>query len=404
MLRIALIGVSGYGRQHLKQIEDQVERGHARLTAATIINREVEVETTERLEAAGCRVYRFHEEMFAAEKRKIDLCCIPTGIHWHTRMAVAALEAGAHVYVEKPLAATIDDVSRIQEAQAKTGRVVAVGFQDLHAPETHAVKKWILDGRLGEIRGFRCYGLWPRSVDYYHRNTWAGRLRDGAEWVLDSPVNNALAHFLNLMLFLAGDTAETTAEPASIRAELYRAKHIESFDTAAMEVTTRNGRMIRFYVTHSCQEQGGPEIAIDGTQGSVLWRIRGNPVLRENGGAEETVAGTGWDEMRTMLMDDIVQRCKGEDRFVCTPEIARAHTLCVNALHARIPIHDVIDRHCKTHHRDGSDARSIVGVEEVIRNAYQAGRLLHDEAIPWTRPAGETGDLADFTRFTSCYS
>ena len=57
---------------------------------------------------------------------------------------------------------------------------------------------------------------WPRGASYYARNNWAGRLRVGSAWVLDSPVNNAFAHFLMLALFWAGDTPTAASPPESL--------------------------------------------------------------------------------------------------------------------------------------------------------------------------------------------
>src|SRR5690606_33552608 len=114
-------------------------------------------------------------------------------------------------------------------------------------------------------------GQWPRSSAYYSRNAWAGRVRLAGEWVLDSPVSNAFAHFLMLALFWAGRTAEAAAEPTEIDAELYRAGSIESFDTASLRLQTGEGVEILFYGSHAGQEEVVPQVKLIGDAGTITW-------------------------------------------------------------------------------------------------------------------------------------
>ena len=73
----------------------------------------------------------FHE---ALARLKPDLVCVSTYSDSHADYAVAALEAGAHVFVEKPLATTVADAERVAEAAARTGRKVVVGYILRHHP------------------------------------------------------------------------------------------------------------------------------------------------------------------------------------------------------------------------------------------------------------------------------
>jgi predicted dehydrogenase len=73
----------------------------------------------------------FHE---ALHRLRPDLVCIATYSDTHADYAVAALEAGAHVFVEKPLATTVADAERVAEAARRTGRKVVVGYILRHHP------------------------------------------------------------------------------------------------------------------------------------------------------------------------------------------------------------------------------------------------------------------------------
>jgi predicted dehydrogenase len=73
----------------------------------------------------------FHE---ALERLKPDLACIATYTDSHADYAVAAMNAGAHVFVEKPLAMTVADAERVVRTAAETGRKVVVGYILRHHP------------------------------------------------------------------------------------------------------------------------------------------------------------------------------------------------------------------------------------------------------------------------------
>jgi predicted dehydrogenase len=70
----------------------------------------------------------------ALARLKPDLVCIATYTDSHADYAVAAMEAGAHVFVEKPLATTVADAQRVADCAARTGRKVVVGYILRHHP------------------------------------------------------------------------------------------------------------------------------------------------------------------------------------------------------------------------------------------------------------------------------
>ena len=286
--RVALIGVSGYGRIYYELVQAAQARGEVNLTAVVIINPSEEPAIESQLQAAGCRIYRDYAEMLRAESGRLDLCLIPTGIPWHARMTIAALKAGAHVLVEKPLAGSLAEVAAIRVAEQTTGRFVAVGFQDLYSPVNRWLKQQLCAGVVGKLRAVRFIGLWPRPAAYFTRNPWAGRLHAQGTQVLDSPLNNAFAHFVNLSLYFAGAQPDTAASVRIESAELLRANAIESFDTSVVKAISPEGVAFWFGATHTCQEIRNPEIYLEGTHGRVEWKHERSCVLfHADGGREE---------------------------------------------------------------------------------------------------------------------
>ncbi len=76
---------------------------------------------------SGCADYRDFRDLLA--RPDIDAVCIGTPDHWHAVLAIAAMQAGKDVYVEKPLTRTVVEGQRVVEAAATYGRVLQTGLQ-----------------------------------------------------------------------------------------------------------------------------------------------------------------------------------------------------------------------------------------------------------------------------------
>jgi predicted dehydrogenase len=99
------------------------------------------------------KVYRDHRELLAAPG--IDAVYIGTPDHLHKVHAIAALEAGKDVYIEKPLTYTVDDGLEIIAAVKKSGRILQVGSQNISTPVQIKAREIIKSGRLGQITMIR---------------------------------------------------------------------------------------------------------------------------------------------------------------------------------------------------------------------------------------------------------
>ena len=331
--RVALIGVSGYARIYLDLARAARDRGEIDLCAVVIINPHEEAATEAELRQHGSAVYRDYEAMLRRESGRLDLCLIPTGIPWHARMTLAALAAGAHVLVEKPLAGSLAEVAAIRAAEAATGRFVAVGFQDIYSPVNRWLKQELCNGAIGRLHTVRFIGLWPRPAAYFTRNPWAGRLHADGTQVLDSPLNNAFAHFVNLSLYLAGPTPAAGASVTIESAELLRAHAIESFDTSVVRARSPEGISFWFGATHTCHELREPEIYLEGSAGRVEWKHERNCLLiRADGRTVEHVLPDSVANRQSMFAA-VLAKLRAPDTIVCTTALAERHTAFVEAVH-----------------------------------------------------------------------
>jgi predicted dehydrogenase len=369
--RIAIIGVSGYGSIHLQLARESRERGEIRITAATIINAAEEAATVAELRGHGSEIFADYREMFRQHAGRIDLCLIPTGIHWHARMTIAALEAGANVLVEKPLASSLAEVEEIRRVEQRTGRFVAVGFQDLYEPGTRWLKDELQRGVIGDIWSVRFLGVWPRPRRYFTRNNWAGRLQVDGVPVMDSPLNNAFAHFVMLSLFFVG--ADTPAIAPTIEGvELLRAHAIESFDTAVVRLRTARGVRLWFGASHACRETVEPEIVITGRHGEACWRYESEAWWRATNG--DTIRHTVLDitGARRAMFRTTLQRLRDPAAPICTSELAGRHTALIESIHRVAHIGTVPAEEISWSgvNGEGMQVPEIKGMGEALRRSY----------------------------------
>jgi predicted dehydrogenase len=111
------------------------------------------------------------QEMVESEEIQALVLCTPN--HLHEEQAVAALEAGKHVLVERPMAFTPDGVERILDAARAADRTVAVGMSHRFRPDTAALRSFVAGGELGRIYAVR--GAWLNRKIPLARTTWRQR-------------------------------------------------------------------------------------------------------------------------------------------------------------------------------------------------------------------------------------
>ena len=143
-LRVAVIGAGYWGPNLVRNLSEAP--GAAPVAVADL--------SPERLEAIrkrfpAVRTTTNHREIL--EDRAVDAVCIATPVGTHRALAEEALAAGKHVFVEKPLAATVSDGEAIVRAAERAGKTLMVGHTFVYNPAVVAVKR-ILDGKgIGRI-------------------------------------------------------------------------------------------------------------------------------------------------------------------------------------------------------------------------------------------------------------
>jgi predicted dehydrogenase len=159
-LRIACIGAGGRGENNLHAVAGE------EITALCDVDFARAAESFRQF--PGAARYRDYRQMFDEMADRIDAVVISTPDHTHFPAAMRALEAGKHIYVEKPLTHTIAEARLLRDAARRAGVVTQMGNHG-HANEgTRLVKEWIDAGVLGkvtEVQAWTNRPTWPQGID-----------------------------------------------------------------------------------------------------------------------------------------------------------------------------------------------------------------------------------------------
>ena len=183
-IHVAVIGL-GMGRYHLETLKKNL---HAEVTAVCDIRRELAETTAKQYQVE--RVYTDTNELLA--NKAIDAVIVALPVYLHHPVTLAALAAGKHVLVEKPMAESTAKAQEMLEAAAKQGLVLTINHNQRFDPVTIFLKDYIAQGQLGNVHFARCiwtrpYGVMPgpeRSW-FYEKEKGGGVLFDLGTHLLD---------------------------------------------------------------------------------------------------------------------------------------------------------------------------------------------------------------------------
>ncbi|MGI9474003.1 MAG: Gfo/Idh/MocA family protein [Rubripirellula sp.] len=153
-LRIGFIGPGGRGfGAHVKRLTKlQVEGEPIELVAVCDVYSEHRDRAANHIEKETGKAPSKHEdylEMFA--KADLDAVCIGTPDHWHAKQAIDSLNAGLHVYCEKPMTKTVEEAVEVMRTWQKSGKVMQVGVQSTSLPVWNQVNEMLTEGQLGKV-------------------------------------------------------------------------------------------------------------------------------------------------------------------------------------------------------------------------------------------------------------
>jgi UDP-N-acetyl-2-amino-2-deoxyglucuronate dehydrogenase len=207
------------------------------------------------------KAYDSVEAMLADPEIDIVTIGTPSGAHFDP--AMAAIEAGKHVIIEKPLEVTIERIDQMIGAAAAKGVTLAAVLNRRFHPGMDAFKKAADSGRFGKLTSASAYVKWHRDQAYYDSAAWRGT------WALDGggALMNQSIHTIDALLYLAGSVKSVQANTACLAHT-----NIEVEDIAVAIVEFESGaRGVIEGSTCTWSKDGHPaRVQLAGTEGSVF--------------------------------------------------------------------------------------------------------------------------------------
>ena len=205
----------------------------------------------------GAHLYLDLHEMLKNEPVDIVIVCTPSG--FHARDAIAAIQAGKHVVVEKPMALTLADIDQMLAVQTQTGMKLSVISQHRFDPAAQRVHALADAGQFGQVSLGIAHVPWWRSQAYYDKADWRGTER------LDGGVlMNQAIHAIDLLQWFLGPVIRVVGYSGTLSHD------VETEDTAVASLEVESGALAAVTATTGAYPGLGVHIEVLGSRGSAV--------------------------------------------------------------------------------------------------------------------------------------
>lgn len=168
------------------------------------------------------------------EDKDIDLIVVATPHNTHAKFTVEALDAGKHVYVEKPLAITMEQLDDIKAAYERNNQHVFVGFNRRHSPFAKFIKENMSTDK------YPCIIQYTVNAGYIPKEHWTQDPEVGGGRIIGEA-----CHFIDLAVFLTGSLPESVNTAAIVGST----DHYSSSDNVSINLTFKNGSVANIIYT-----------------------------------------------------------------------------------------------------------------------------------------------------------
>lgn len=255
---VVILGCGAIGETHVRALDD-LPRARLVGISSRRLDRARAVAGRER-----CLGVADPQELLS--RHDVHLAIVASSSGSHAELARAALRAGKHVLVEKPMAMTVTQAAGLCVEARAAGRLLSVVSQRRFEPQHRALRDAVAGGALGELLLIEAACPYFRSQEYYQSGDWRGtRGADGGALM------NQGIHAVDLMLWLAGPVTRVHALTAT------RTHKIEMEDVAVVQAKFASGAFGQIWASTSVVPGFQPTLAVYGTRGSV--RLEGATVV-----------------------------------------------------------------------------------------------------------------------------
>ena len=267
-----------------------------------------------------CDSSRDHRAFLDEVRPEVVHICTPHDRH--VQIARDALERGAHVLLEKPVAHTVEQ-AELLVAAAKDHPSVKIGvcLQNRYNPTSRAAREILRSGELGRVIGASASVLWHRDAAYYDARPWRSVRERAGGGVL---INQAI-HTLDLVQWLVGDVVAATGH-----AGRYGGLPGDVEDTAHLVLDHAGGARSVFFATVTNAVDSPVTLEIVAERGTLL--LRGDLTVAYADGRTETIAelapgGAGrsyWGASHELLIADFYRTLSDPEPSPIGPQEALA--------------------------------------------------------------------------------
>ncbi|HTW94153.1 MAG TPA: Gfo/Idh/MocA family oxidoreductase [Tepidisphaeraceae bacterium] len=254
--RVAIIGTGTVGGWHVNVVANNPNLA---LTAVCDVDAAKAQRVLDKYKLKPVSIYTDAAEMYRKEKLDAVHICTPSGNH--EAPAIAAMQQGKHVVVEKPMEIHADRIDRMIEAANKNGVKLAGIFQNRWNEANIALKNAVAEGRFGKLAWAGSFTPWHRTDEYYSSVNWRGT------WALDGggAVMNQGVHQVDLMQWIVGPVKTVSAFASS---RIHPKIEVEDTMTCALEFAS--GAYGTFMSTTAMYPGAATRFEIGGEHGSAL--------------------------------------------------------------------------------------------------------------------------------------
>ena len=252
-LRIAIIGPGKVAHLHAKAVLETPD------TALVAVYGRTYQKAEDFANQYGIRAYSDINDM--VDRENVDLCIVTTPHPAHREPTVAALDAGSHVLVEKPLASSLEDCDAMLEAARRNGRYLGTISQRRFYAPSMRIRQAIDTGQIGKPVLGMVQMLGWRGEAYYQSDPWRGSWSGEGGGVL---VNQA-PHQLDLLLWYMGEAEEVFGIWRNLNHP-----YIEVDDTAVAIVKFKNGGLGNLVVSNSQKPGLYGKVHVHGENGASV--------------------------------------------------------------------------------------------------------------------------------------
>ncbi|MFI5135809.1 MAG: Gfo/Idh/MocA family protein, partial [Chitinophagales bacterium] len=191
------MGLGQIGKRHAQIIHDHPQ---AQLVGIADVDSSLRQIAEEKFNA---QFFSSADQLFASTQTDVSVIATPNGLH--AEQAIAALERGCHVVIEKPMGLTKAECELMIHKALQKSRLVFCVMQNRYSPPSQWLKEIVSQNVLGRIFMVEINCFWNRDDRYYKPDNKSEKNWKGSKALDGGPLFTQFSHFVDMMYWLFGD-------------------------------------------------------------------------------------------------------------------------------------------------------------------------------------------------------